>query len=180
MTALSANRPAFAGFLQRLFAFVIDNLLLTVILFVVIDVFFHKVLGLPDAAVLMQDAMQRGDWLELLRVSMQYGGYEAGLEQLLPFILTVLLWVRFGLTPGKLLCDIRIIDARHGGKPGLGQSVLRYIGYLISTLTLGIGFLWMLWDNNNQALHDKIAGTLVVVDEDDLAHYSLQRLEAAQ
>lgn len=179
MSTTMTSHPALASFTTRLVAFIVDSLLVTVILFVTIDIFLHKVLGLPDPAVLMQNALQRGDWVELLQVGMQYGSYEAAIEQLLPFILTVLLWVRFGLTPGKLLCTIRIIDARSGGKPGLGQAVLRYIGYIISTLTLGIGYLWMLWDKNNQALHDKIAGTLVVVDEDDLADYSLQQLEAA-
>lgn len=178
MPAVIATAPVLARFPQRALAFVIDNLLLTVVLFVLIDVVLHKLVGLPDAALLMQDALQRGDWAQLAKDAMQYGSYEAALEQLLPFVITITLWARFGLTPGKLLCNIRIIDARSGGKPGIGQSVLRYIGYILSTLTLGIGYLWMLWDDNNQALHDKIANTLVVVDEDDLGRYTLQQLES--
>jgi hypothetical protein len=34
----------------------------------------------------------------------------------------------------------------------------------VSFFTLGIGCLWLLWDNNNQNLYDKMVGT-VVVDE---------------
>ncbi|MGD8999323.1 MAG: RDD family protein [Granulosicoccaceae bacterium] len=173
----SVSQPTAARFSQRLVAFAIDNLLLAVILFVIIDVLLHSLSGLPDAGTLMSEAQQRGNWLELVRVAMQYGALEAAIEQLIPFILTVLLWVRFGMTPGKRLCDCCIVDARHGGKPGWGQSILRYIGYIISTLTFGIGFLWMLWDKQNQALHDKIAGTRVVIVEDDMSHYSLEQLQ---
>jgi uncharacterized RDD family membrane protein YckC len=177
MTTVPAPRPARFG--QRLVAFVIDNLLLTLILFVIIDVLLHRLSGLPDASVLMQSALQRGDWLELARVATQYGALEAAIEQLTPFLLTVTLWASFGMTPGKRLCNCRVVDARHGGKPGWGQSILRYIGYIISTLTLGIGFLWMLWDRQKQTLHDKIAGTRVVIDDDDMSHYTLEQLQEA-
>ena len=168
-----------APFRLRLLAFVIDNLLLTLILFIIIDILLYRLSGMPDASALMTAAMQRGDWLELARVATRYGALETAIEQLIPFVLTVSLWARFGMTPGKRLCNCHVVDAGHGGKPGWGQSILRYIGYIISTLTLGIGFLWMLWDKQNQALHDKIAGTLVVMDDDDMSRYTLEQLQEA-
>ena len=39
---------------------------------------------------------------------------------------------------------------------------VRWIGMLISTMVLGLGYLWILIDKNNQGRHDKIAGVYVV------------------
>ncbi|TAL09221.1 MAG: RDD family protein, partial [Chloroflexota bacterium] len=45
---------------------------------------------------------------------------------------------------------------------GLGRSLLRYLGYLISWWILGIGFIWVAFDRKKQGWHDKIGGTVVV------------------
>ena len=42
------------------------------------------------------------------------------------------------------------------------QLLTRYLSYLISTLPLGIGFLWIAIDPQRQGWHDKLAGTSVV------------------
>jgi len=41
------------------------------------------------------------------------------------------------------------------------QAVIRTLLILLSALPLGLGFLWMLWDKNQDTWHDKIAGTKV-------------------
>jgi uncharacterized RDD family membrane protein YckC len=51
---------------------------------------------------------------------------------------------------------------RDGSPLGLVASLLRFVGYLVSTLVLMLGFLWIIWDKDKQGWHDKIAGTLVV------------------
>lgn len=98
------------------------------------------------------------------------GGEElsAGGEVMLNVIgalIVLLFWAARQGTPGKLVLGIRIVDAATGGVPPLGRLVARYIGYLISALPLGLGYLWMLWDARGQTWHDKLAGTLVVQDE---------------
>ncbi len=67
-----------------------------------------------------------------------------------------------GQTPGKKLLGIRAV--RFDGKlMGYKMAAIRcLIGYTLSWLTFGLGFIWALLDKNNQCLHDKIAGTLVV------------------
>jgi uncharacterized RDD family membrane protein YckC len=35
------------------------------------------------------------------------------------------------------------------------------VGKIISSLVV-IGYLWALWDEKKQAIHDKIAGTVVI------------------
>ena len=67
-----------------------------------------------------------------------------------------------GQTLGKMALGIRIIDFRTGGPIGYGRGALRYVGRIISSIPLYLGYLWMLWDREKQTWHDKIATTVVV------------------
>ena len=49
-----------------------------------------------------------------------------------------------------------------GADLGLGRSVLRFLGYIVSLLPLGAGFLWVLGDNERRGWHDHIARTQVI------------------
>jgi uncharacterized RDD family membrane protein YckC len=77
-------------------------------------------------------------------------------------LLVLLFWAERQGTPGKLVLGLRIVDAETGGTPPIGRLVLRYVGYLVSALPLGLGYLWVLWDPRRQGWHDKMAGTLVI------------------
>jgi len=67
-----------------------------------------------------------------------------------------------GATPGKTICGIKVIKV-DGSKLTAWDIIYRsLIGYTLSSLILGIGFLMPYWDKNRQALHDKLAKTLVV------------------
>lgn len=96
------------------------------------------------------------------------------------FVLTVLLWVRYMGTPGKLLLGCQVVDANTGDPISYRQAVIRYMGYFVSIMSLFIGFLWMIWDKNSQTFHDKMAKTVVVyngyVDLFDESQKSLQQL----
>ncbi len=65
-------------------------------------------------------------------------------------------------TPGKMAVSARIVDAKTGGKLSVGQSLVRYLGYFVSTLPLGLGLIWVGFDPRKQGWHDKLAGTVVV------------------
>jgi len=75
---------------------------------------------------------------------------------------------RRGQTVGKMVWDIRVRDAATGGPLGLARAVRRYLLPLLTLipfLGLAIGLtdgLWPLWDGRRQALHDKLAGSVVV------------------
>ncbi len=71
-------------------------------------------------------------------------------------------WSSTGQTPGKAVMNIRIIDAQDGGLPRLSQAILRYLGTFISSICLGLGYFWAVFDKYNQTWHDKIANTVVV------------------
>jgi uncharacterized RDD family membrane protein YckC len=67
-----------------------------------------------------------------------------------------------GQTIGKRALGIRVIDFRAGGAIGYGRGLLRYIGRILSSIPILLGYFWMLWDKENQTWHDKIATTVVV------------------
>ena len=75
---------------------------------------------------------------------------------------SVVFWVKFLGTPGKLLLSCHLVDAQTLGPLTVGQSLLRNVGYLVSYATLGLGFLWIAWDRHKQGFHDKIAGSVVL------------------
>ena len=88
------------------------------------------------------------------------------IEALLPAIAVLVCWRLYGATPGKMAVSAKIVDARTGGAPGTFSLVKRYAGYLVSSLPLFLGFAWIAIDRRKQGWHDKIAGTLVVNDDD--------------
>jgi len=80
----------------------------------------------------------------------------------LPAVAVVLFWIYRQATPGKMAISARVVDAKTGGALGVGQSIVRYLGYFVSTIPLGLGLLWVAFDPKKQGWHDKIAGTVVV------------------
>ncbi len=90
----------------------------------------------------------------------QYVGYALVIGVI--FFNWVYSYVRYdGQSFGKRFVGLRVIRA--DGQPMNYQTALiRLLVYLISMLCAGLGFLWMLWDENQRGLHDKIAKTLVI------------------
>jgi uncharacterized RDD family membrane protein YckC len=69
-------------------------------------------------------------------------------------------WSSTGQTPGMRLFGLRVVAG--GATPGVGHSLLRFAGLAVSILTLGLGFLPVLFDRRRRALQDFLAGTEVV------------------
>ena len=67
-----------------------------------------------------------------------------------------------GQTPGKRIMGLRVVNVNGTPVDWEAVSVRFFIGYPLSLLPLGLGCYWALVDKNNQAWHDKIAGTLVI------------------
>ena len=67
-----------------------------------------------------------------------------------------------GQTLGKRALGIRVYDFRAGGPIGTSRGILRYFARILSTIPLFLGYFWMLWDDEKQTWHDKIAGSVVV------------------
>ncbi len=71
------------------------------------------------------------------------------------------MWAWKGQTLGQLVANVKVV--RTDGQPcDLRTAVIRFLGYLVCCLTLGIGFLVVAFDSRKQGLHDKIANTYVI------------------
>ena len=68
---------------------------------------------------------------------------------------------RYGGTLGKLVTGLRVVDEEFNYLTDK-RSVFRHtIGYFVSLMFLGFGYLWMLKDRKSQAFHDKVSHTYV-------------------
>ncbi len=77
-------------------------------------------------------------------------------------------WSTRGQSVGMMVFGFKVIDQSTGQYPTLGKAVLRgFIWTLEAGFTIcivgAIGWLWMLWDPQRQAIHDKVAGTVVTL-----------------
>jgi uncharacterized RDD family membrane protein YckC len=70
-----------------------------------------------------------------------------------------------GQTPGKILLKLQVVGTT-GKRLTYGIAFLRWIGSIISSLPLFLGFLWVAFDSRKQGWHDKIAGTVVELVDD--------------
>ena len=79
-----------------------------------------------------------------------------------PMVAVIAYWVYRQATPGKIAISAKIVDAKTGEKPTLQQYIIRYVGYILSMIPFGLGFLCVAWDKKKQGWHDKLAGTVVI------------------
>jgi uncharacterized RDD family membrane protein YckC len=71
------------------------------------------------------------------------------------------MWKLRGATVGGIVFDLRIV--RLDGRPvDWETAIIRALSCFLSLAVAGLGFIWIAFDPNNQAWHDKIAGTVVV------------------
>ena len=77
-------------------------------------------------------------------------------------------WSSRGQSIGMMPFGFKVRDMATGQFPTLGKAALRgfiwtlEVGFTICIIG-AIGWLWQLWDPQKQAIHDKVAGTIVTV-----------------
>jgi uncharacterized RDD family membrane protein YckC len=141
-----------AGFWKRFLATFIDTIIVSIpVLFLLVP----YLLSLPPAelrSILNGDAASPAPaWINFVFYT-------------LAFIYVFLFTALKGWTLGKRALKLKVIRL-DGQKPDWGTSALRQLlGYTLSISVCGLGFLWVAWDRQKQAWHDKLARTLVVED----------------
>ncbi|AUM14949.1 hypothetical protein Kalk_13385 [Ketobacter alkanivorans] len=135
----------YMGFWMRVLASILDNIWLGVIIAIVMLVL---------TMVFPMDSE-----------STEYFLTGGSVNVLLPLVLVIALWIRYASTPGKMAFKAKIVDADTFEPVSNGRLILRYFGYFVSILPLFLGFLWICWDERKQGFHDKIAGTVVVIEK---------------
>jgi uncharacterized RDD family membrane protein YckC len=150
----------YAGFTSRLFAFMID------IAFVSLAVVVVSWMAAVIFSTMQLDTVV--DYLQNLFPGVETWVYNlSGLLSLgfisfiTFFLYQVFFWTFTGYTPGKALMGLRVVRT-NGQNVGLLRSIIRYLGYIIAIVPLGLGFLWIIVDDRRQGWQDKLAGTFVV------------------
>jgi uncharacterized RDD family membrane protein YckC len=75
----------------------------------------------------------------------------------------VVCWSRGGRTLPMQTWKIRVVRV-DGASIRIGRAMLRYVLAWLSLLPLGAGFLWAFFDREGQFLHDRLAGTRMLVE----------------
>lgn len=152
-----ADQPN-AGFWVRLAAISVDGLVIGLVLFIVIfppmtAYWIHAGFVYEPEALMnvvpIETIVQVGLAIEL-GVLILYMGYFVGLTA-----------GKHQGTYGKRSMGIYVRKRSDGSRVWIGSSLLRFIGYFISWIPLGIGYLMAAF-GRKLALHDLIAGTEVV------------------
>lgn len=148
------RRDLHAGFVSRAIAFVVDIVVMSVAVIAAIALIqallgFFTLYGLLGQRVVQSTPFRDAVFAVIALIGAAVAiGYPVGF------------WVVLGQTPGKLLVGLRIV--RINGQPlTIRRALLRYLGYWLSAIPLGLGFLWVLVDDRRQGWHDKLAGTYV-------------------
>lgn len=155
---------SYAGFWKRFAAYCIDAIILGVAAWLLLLPILGVIgLGMADS----MDSMQSGEMSEEATrgmIATFIGAYFSFLA-----VLTIASWLYFALmessakqaTLGKMALSIIVTDV-NGNRLTFGRATGRYFGKIISGLILYIGFLMAAFTEKKQALHDIIAGSLVV------------------
>jgi uncharacterized RDD family membrane protein YckC len=156
-----AARPpvAYAGFWLRFVAFIIDVILLYFVRTIVlmpfgIGVGMHGWHGMFHGS----HPQDLGDLLPMVRLAIRVA-----------MISLIIQWLYYSLTEssswqatlGKKALGLTVTDLE-GRRISFGRATGRYFARYLSTLILGIGWLMAGFTEKKQALHDMIAGTLVL------------------
>ena len=157
MNRCTHHQIQYAGFLRRFSAFCVDGVIVSAITSALLVALY----GVPAVQMNSVVAFEHMNWK---MISLEYG---------LPLLWSVGFWLWWMATPGKLLMDCQVVDVKTLSKARFGQLLLRYLGYILSAIPFGLGFLWILFDNKNQGWHDKLSGTAIILQDD-----SLQTLES--
>ncbi|MCA1625018.1 MAG: RDD family protein [Acidobacteria bacterium] len=138
-----ANRLK-APFLLRCGAILIDYILLVSV--PVISLIIYRMMG-DEPLKILNNKITNAGWLIMI---------------LLTLTNFVILPMFSGKTIGKILTGTRIVKT-DGNAPSVGTLLLRHlIGYPLTILTLGVGFLFSVLTREGRALHDFLAGTVVI------------------
>jgi uncharacterized RDD family membrane protein YckC len=157
LPAAPVATAGYAGFWPRAGAWVIDQLVIAIPFNIVTDllVSYHQ-----PTVTTTTDANNNisihwhGDWQTL------------GLLLLASIVAT---WLYTSIlqsssrqaTVGKMALGLIITDL-DGNRISFARASGRYLATFLTNLTLGIGYLMVIWTKRKQTLQDKVAGTVVI------------------
>lgn len=155
--------PRYAGFAMRMLASIIDTMLSTLFFIPFFDIvqrWFH---------IQRWDPMHDPDFnpttatYQDLLIGIGKHSTLFLIESTALLLIVFVFWIFKSATPGKMLLRMVIVDAGTFEKPTTRQYIIRSLGYFVSTLILGLGFMWIYLDKKtHRGWHDLLANTAVI------------------
>lgn len=140
---LDTDNLELASVMKRATAFVIDDIIVTLIVFVI---FWESISNNMDNLESMLVGMNQFVF-PILFLKFVYQAF--------------FIWI-YGATIGKIIVKIRVIDYNSFQRVNLLSSIFRSFARILSEMFFYIGFLFSLFNDGRQTFHDKIGRTLVV------------------
>lgn len=165
----------YAGFWRRFVAYLIDELLIGAVTFIIL-LPVYIIFGLGVFAFDNFDGYENFSNATFT----QYYDDDVKAGFIVAFIFVILLivafsiilqWLYFALmesskkqaTLGKMALGIKVTDLQ-GNRISFGRATGRYFGKILSGLILNIGYIMAAFTEKKQALHDMMANCLVIID----------------
>lgn len=143
-----------AGLTRRFLAIMIDAFLVAIATF--------AVMAVTDAFAPLYDAMYSTDDLAVTAAFNQFQSDTIAVNLAVSAVYNVAFMTLLnGQTLGKLAFKMRVVK-KNGRRISVLDALLRNVfGYTVSQIFL-LGYLWAIFDDEQQAWHDKMTGTIVV------------------
>ena len=161
---VTADGVPLASWGKRVLAYLLDGIILSIILAFLMPIFVPEFTDLVDE---FSTSLESGDQTAVNDFASSIAGVSIKvglLSWLVASVYAIAFWVTLAQTPGKMAVRISV---RHADRPGpidlptaIKRRVIPLVGTFIGLLNL-VDLLWPLWDSRRQALHDKVANTLV-------------------
>jgi uncharacterized RDD family membrane protein YckC len=131
----------YAGFWIRFLAKFVDGILLQLV-----GIAVRLLIGLFLSATNDPTPFLIVTWFCSMLIGASYSTYFVG---------------KFGATPGKMACRLRIVMA-DGAKLTYLRALGRHFAEILSSLTLGVGYIMAAFDEEKRSLHDRVCDTRVI------------------
>ncbi|MCG8488110.1 MAG: RDD family protein [Candidatus Thiodiazotropha sp.] len=141
MTSQTLTKSVAPGLLRRLGAIFYDSLLLTALVFV------------ATAAITLPLGNPSGLWLLFFQIF---------LFEIIPLVFFCWFWISGGQTLGMRAWRLKLVSME--GQPvDWRQALKRHFAAILSLLVFGLGFLWIVFDSDKLAWHDRLSGTRLIL-----------------
>jgi len=174
-------RPApgfeYAGFWRRVWAYLIDGLLVGIPFWIVAAPIVANAFASAGFSVLFQAGSYQidpssGSYVPTAATEAAIQAMSTQLGPLLDLLFLAfslveglyftLLWSRRGASLGQELLGVEVRSVSDGKRISFLRGWLRIFGFFIDGIFLDLGFAWAAFDKRKQGWHDKIAGTVVI------------------
>lgn len=149
-----SNSNQYASVLRRFGAMIIDSVIICIPLYIV-------------SGFMMKDSLSAMSDPTMTPQSMSDTGSSMLVVYLVFMILYLLYYAYFESSQSQATFGKRLLKMKVVGKDGerisFSKGLIRAVGRIVSSIILNIGYLMAFFSDAKQSLHDKMAGTYVVM-----------------